>query len=160
MCVVPSARLRSVISAPSASRETEATVDLKPLQTWKTPARVERRTIAAVAEGKLRSAFTGDDLGVRAPASAATDRARVFVVASAQFFANPFARAGNATEGSKSGMSMAGSPEAMPGDEQLAPIARTYGGSVMGGTLRVLGSTLAWMTAEAALARCAEPKTP
>jgi hypothetical protein len=95
-----------------------------------------RHAIAIAVEGTLASAFG-------AGSSAAP--ARVLVISSAQFFANPFARAGNAP------------PPPAPrarGDEGLQKIAMVYARSYLTATVLTFKNTLDWMSADERLIAC------
>ncbi len=131
-------------STPAAITETGDTVDLKPARQWRPKGNFNQFGLAAVAEGKLKSAFpTGDKMGVEAPAES-KDNSRVLVISSAQFFANPFVIAGK-------GPDMGGQMAAMMGgggDEFLNSVAGPY--------IQVIGTSfilqtknlLDWMTGD------------
>lgn len=131
-------------STPAAITETGDTVDLRPARQWRPKGNFQQHAIAAAAEGKLKTAFPeGDKMGVEAPAEASSD-ARVLVLSSAQFFANPFVRSGQGPDlGHMGGM--------MPnagGDEFLTAIAGPYVQLI--GTTFILQSKnlLDWMTGD------------
>jgi ABC-type uncharacterized transport system involved in gliding motility auxiliary subunit len=133
-------------STPAALRETGDTVDLKPARQWRPKGEFNQQTIAAAAEGKIKSAFpTGDKMGVEAPAESANN-ARVLVISSAQFFANPFVRSGQGPDMGQMGqmgMMMGGM-----GDEFLNAIAGPYVQLI--GTTFILQTKnlLDWMTGD------------
>jgi hypothetical protein len=113
-------------STPKSMRETAGVVDLAPLRQWRPKGEFGQYDVAAIAEGKLRSAF----------GTAAASRARVLVVSSAQFFANPFARASG-------------------GDETMEQLAMPYAQSLLVNTILVAKNTLDWLTMDPDLATCA-----
>lgn len=92
----PGASLRVVArTSPKATAVTSATVDLKPKRTLVPQGEEAQRATAIAVEGKIRSAFAGrPDPAIPAPAESA-GKSRLLVVASSQFLANPWARAGN-----------------------------------------------------------------
>ena len=136
----PDARTRILMrSSRSAFHLTGDRVDLRPLQKW--APKVEGRlpqsfAIAADVEGTLRTAFQGaETLGAISPSRSARS-ARIFVVASSQFLANPLARAGNKP----------GRQPLMPaGDEQLLLLAAPYAHEYTTGPLLVFKDTLDWL---------------
>jgi ABC-type uncharacterized transport system involved in gliding motility auxiliary subunit len=140
-------RLRGIAhSTPAALRETGDTVDLKPARQWRPKGEFNQQTIAASAEGKIKTAFpTGDKMGVETPAES-TNNARVLVISSSQFFANPFVRSGQGPEMNpqmaQMGMMMGG------GDEFLQAIAGPYVQLI--GTTFILQTKnlLDWMTGD------------
>jgi hypothetical protein len=100
--------------------------------------------IAANVEGTLKSAFAeGDKQGVEAPTQSAKT-SRVFVLASSQFLANPFARAGNGPDMGQFGMMM---PD-LGGDEQLKMLAGPYAQQFITTTILILKNTLDWITGD------------
>ncbi len=142
----PGARIRIVMrSTPRAQRESTPTVDLGAFRAWRPKGDWAQHAVAAVAEGKLTSAFPGGD-----PRHA---QARVFVVASSQFLANPFARAGNPP--SSNNMAMGAT-----GDEKLLTLAGVYAQSALTNTILVLKNTLDWMSHDDDLAKCATGLVP
>ncbi len=108
-------------STPAAITETGDTVDLRPARQWRPKGNFQQHAIAAAAEGKLKTAFPdGDKMGVETPAEA-TNPARVLVLSSSQFFANPFVRSGQGPDLGQMGMMMGPT-----GDEFLNGIAGPY----------------------------------
>jgi hypothetical protein len=94
-----------------------------------TPAGEKRERVIAVSlEGMLRSAFGH---------GRSRARSRLLVVASPQFFANPFARAGSA------GGDAAGGGEQA---EELRALATHYHQTELTGAVLALKNTLDWMT--------------
>jgi len=131
-------------STPASITETGDTVDLKPARQWRPKGNFNQHAIAAAAEGKLKSAFpSGDKMGVETPAES-TNNARVLVISSAQFFANPFVRSGQGPDlGQMAGMMPGGG-----GDEFLNGIAGPYVQLI--GTTFILQTKnlLDWMTGD------------
>ncbi len=132
-------------STPRSQKREGDTVDLKLAQRW-APQKGEftQYDIAATVEGKLKSAFDGQDkMGVEAPA-AATNTARVLVIASSEFFANPFARAGNGPEmNPQMGMMMP-----MGGDELLQQFGQYYAQQILTNTILVTKNLMDWVTGD------------
>lgn len=136
-------------STPRTQKETGSSVDLKPLRPWRPDGKAEfnQFPIAATLEGKLKSAFAGGDkMGVEIPDESASS-ARVLVISSSQFFANPFARAGN-------GPDMGGDPRmammmgGMGGDEQLQQIGQAYAQQIVTNVILVAKNMLDWVTGD------------
>src|ERR1700690_2658012 len=141
----PGAKLHVVMrSSPFAAHLTGDSADLKPFQKWAPKLKglqQQQFGVAAVAEGTLKSAFPeGDKQGVPAAAESAHP-ARVFVLASSQFLANPLARAGNGPDMGQYGMMMPG----LGGDEQLLLIAGPYAQQFITGTILVFKNALDWL---------------
>jgi ABC-type uncharacterized transport system involved in gliding motility auxiliary subunit len=144
----PGAKLQVLMrSSPVAAHLTGDTVDLKPFQKWAAKLKGQQQqqfAIAADAEGTLKSAFpAGDKEGVEAPAQS-TKPARVFVLASAEFLANPFARAGNGPDMGQYGAMM----PSLGGDEQLLMIAGPYAQQFITGSILVFKNTLDWLSGD------------
>jgi ABC-type uncharacterized transport system involved in gliding motility auxiliary subunit len=144
----PGAKLQVLMrSSPVAAHLTGDTVDLKPFQKWAAKLKGQQQqqfAIAADAEGTLKSAFPeGDKEGVEAPAQS-TKPARVFVLASAEFLANPFARAGNGPDMGQYGAMM----PSLGGDEQLLMIAGPYAQQFITGSILVFKNTLDWLSGD------------
>jgi hypothetical protein len=109
-------------STPASLVEKGDTVDLKPARAWRPKGEFNQFPVGAVAEGKLKSAFpSGDKMGVEAPAVAANP-ARVLVLSSSQFFANPFVRAGQGPDMA----AMGGMQMPNMGDEFLNQVGGEY----------------------------------
>ena len=134
-------------TTPKTLRETGDTVDMKPMRQWRPKGEFSQFNLAATIEGKLTSAFpTGDKMGVEAPPPMTGNAtARVLVISSAQFFANPFARAGNAPDMGQMGMQM---PPGMGGDEQLQQLAMPYAQQILTNTILVFKNMLDWVTGD------------
>lgn len=144
----PDAKMRVVMrSTPFGVHLTGDTIDLKPLQKWSTKLKglkQEQFAVAANVEGTLKSAFDGQDKqGVEIPEKSAKP-ARVFVLASSQFLANPLARAGNGPEMGKYGMMMPN----LGGDEQLLALAAPYTQQYITGSILVFKNTLDWLSGD------------
>jgi len=123
------------------------TVDLELDQKWSTKIKGQQQrqyAIAADVEGTLKTAFPeGDKQGVEAPAQSAQP-ARVFVLASSEFFANPLARAGNGPDMGQYGQMMPN----LGGDEQLLMLASPYAQQFITGSILVFKNTLDWLTGD------------
>jgi ABC-type uncharacterized transport system involved in gliding motility auxiliary subunit len=130
-------------STQYAIHETTDKVDLKPFRAWKPKGTWEQFGIGATVEGPLKSAFlTGDKQGVEAPEKSKAP-ARILVVSSSQFLANPLARAGAGQEmGGQMGM------PPMGGDEQLQQLAMPYAQMVLTTTILSFKNTLDWITGD------------
>ncbi|MDP9149315.1 MAG: GldG family protein [Myxococcota bacterium] len=145
----PAAKLHVVMrSSPFAVHLTGETVDLRPLQKWAPKLKglqQQQYAIGADVEGTLKSAFAeGEKDGITAPAQSVKP-ARVFVLASSQFLANPLARAGAGPDmGSQFGMMM---PNA-GGDEQLLMLAGPYAQQFITGSILVFKNTLDWLSGD------------
>ncbi|HZU84463.1 MAG TPA: Gldg family protein [Polyangiaceae bacterium] len=142
----PGVKVHAVMrSSPAAVHLTGDSADLKAFpQKWASRVKglqQQQFAVAAEAEGTLKSAFPdGDKQGVDAPAQSAHP-ARVFVLASAQFLANPLARAGNGPDMGQYGMMMPN----LGGDEQLLMLAGPYAQQFITGTILVFKNTLDWL---------------
>ncbi|HXX70230.1 MAG TPA: Gldg family protein, partial [Polyangiaceae bacterium] len=144
----PDAKMHVVMrSTPFGVHLTGDTIDLKPLQKWSTKLKglkQEQFAIGADVEGTLKSAFAGQDKqGIDIPEKSAKP-ARVFVLASSQFLANPLARAGNGPEMGKYGMMMPN----LGGDEQLLALAAPYTQQYITGSILVFKNTLDWLSGD------------
>jgi ABC-type uncharacterized transport system involved in gliding motility auxiliary subunit len=144
----PGATLKVLMrTSPVATHLTGETVDLKPFQKWAGKLKGQQQqqfAIAAEVDGTLKSAFQeGDKQGVDAPPQSARP-ARVFVLASSEFLANPFARAGNGPDMGQYGMMMPN----LGGDEQLLMIAGPYAQQFITGSILVFKNTLDWLSGD------------
>ena len=145
----PTAKSSIVIrSSPKSVHLTGDTADLRPFQKWASKLKglkQEQYGMGADVEGTLKSAFPdGETQGVDAPAQSAKP-ARVFVLSSSQFLANPLARAGNAPDmGGQMGMMMPN----MGGDEQLLSMAGPYAQQYITASIVVLKNTLDWLSGD------------
>jgi ABC-type uncharacterized transport system involved in gliding motility auxiliary subunit len=143
----PDAKTMEVVarSTPFSFRETTDTVDLKPFQRWKPkPEKPEQYNIAASVEGTLKTAFpNGDKMGIQTPDKSARS-ARVFLLSSSQFLANPFARAGQGQD-----MSQYGMQQMIGGDKQLQEFAQAYlQKTVLTAMILSFKDTLDWMSGD------------
>ncbi|HEY1697247.1 MAG TPA: GldG family protein [Polyangiaceae bacterium] len=138
-------------STGTAAHLTGPTVDLGPFQKWRRKLDSlprQRFAIAADVEGTLTTAFPGGDpQGVETPARSAR-AARVFVLASPQFLANPLARAGDPADPGVAG----------PGASSLAEnellLAGPYAKAFVAGSILVFKNTLDWLTLDDASWAC------
>jgi hypothetical protein len=135
----PEAKLTTVArTTPRATRVTGDTADLRFLQNWATVLKKgewAQYGVAAAVDGTLKSAFD--------PAQKSAKPARVFVLAAAQFLANPFARAGN---GMDMGAQFGGMP--MGGDEMLQQLAGPYAQQELTEAILSFKNTLDWLTGD------------
>jgi len=131
-------------TTPNATVETGETIDLKPKAEWPVKGPTEQRIIAAVANGKLKSAFAGKPSDEVKPKERAPNDSRVLVVASSQFLTNPFAYAGNGPELGGQFQMFGG----VGGDQELQLWAGSYAQSFLTNTILVLKNTLDWMSGD------------
>jgi hypothetical protein len=144
----PGTKMQIVMrSSPVAVRLTGDTVDLHPFQKWASKLKglqQQQFGIGANVEGTLKSAFPeGDKQGVDAPEKSVKP-ARVFVIASSQFLANPLARAGNGPDMGQYGQMM----PSLGGDEQLLMLAGPYAQQFITGSILVFKNTLDWLSGD------------
>lgn len=136
-------------TTPNTTEVTDESIDLSlRLQGWEPKPPFEQHAIAAVAEGKLKSAFAGseDNKGIDVPETA-VEESRVLLIASSQFVTNPFAYSGNGPElGGQ--FAMFGN---VGGDQTLLAIAGPYTQRYLTNTILSLKNTLDWMTGDADL---------
>jgi ABC-type uncharacterized transport system involved in gliding motility auxiliary subunit len=121
---------------------TEATVDMKLKEEWPPKAPQQQRIVAAVADGKLKSAFSAND--EIKPNAVAPKESRVLVVSSSLFLTNPFAYSGNGPE-------LGGQFEmfgAVGGDPTLQAISQPYAQRFLTGTILSFKNTLDWMSGD------------
>jgi hypothetical protein len=143
----PGASLKAVArTSPAAWGDAGDNQEVGVKADWKPKPPFDQRIIAAYVDGKLKSAMgTGD--GVDVPAES-KESSRVLLVSSAQFLANPFARAGN-------GQAMEGQmAQMMPpvgGDRGLQMISQPYAQKYLTATILAFKNTLDWMTGDAEL---------
>ncbi len=129
----------------AAWAETTDSVDLRIAPNWKPKQPLEQRAVAVTVEGKLKAAIgAGEEVDVPAESK---DKSRILVVASGQFLANPFARAGQGMElgGQFAGMGPVG------GDEQLQMYAGPYAQKYLTATILAFKNTLDWMSGDSDL---------
>ena len=135
-------------TTPAASVETGDSVDMKMRMEWEPKPPFGQRIIAAVAEGKLKSAFAGtpNPEGIKTK-ERAPEPSRVLLVASSEFITNPFAYAGNGPEMGGQFQMMG----AIGGDRELQMIAGPYAQAYLTGTILSIKNTLDWMSGDADL---------
>lgn len=134
-------------TTPATSVDSSDSISMKLREQWSPKPPQEQRVIAAVAEGKLKSAFAGSPNDTIKPPERAKGPSRVLVVSSSLFLTNPFAYAGNGPElGGQ--FQMFG---AVGGDEQLLMIAGPYAQKYLTPTILALKNTLDWMAGDADL---------
>jgi hypothetical protein len=137
----PAARLRVVArTSPEASVEAKSPVDLTLRKPRLLRGAKSQHPIAIVVDGELKSAF----------GSATSKEGSVLVVSSAQFLANPFARAGNPPPVPPQ-MQIMGP---MGGDKTLQAIAKVYAQHKLTGTIIAFKNILDWMSADDRLIAC------
>jgi ABC-type uncharacterized transport system involved in gliding motility auxiliary subunit len=144
----PGAKMQVVMrSSPASVHLTGDSIDLHVGQKWAAKLKGQQQrqyAIAADVEGTLKSAFQeGDKQGVEAPAQSSKP-ARVFVLASAQFFANPLARSGNGPDMGQYGQMM----PSLGGDEQLLMLAAPYAQQFITPAILVFKNTLDWLSGD------------
>ncbi|WP_437784151.1 GldG family protein [Sorangium sp. So ce1097] len=144
----PEATMKVVArSTPKTTVDTSENIDMKFSADWKPTGEYAQRAIAVAIEGKLKSAFGGQEgLGIAAPAESA-DRGRILVVSSSQFLANPFARSGNPPPMPPQMQMMGG----MGGDEDLQMLSQSYAQKYLTATILVFKNTLDWMAGDSTL---------
>lgn len=142
----PGAKVEVVArTTPAAWVETGDNVDLGIRPDWRAKPPLDQRAIAVAVTGKLKSAMGPGD-GVETPAES-KGQSRVLVVSSAQFLANPFARAGNGTQMEGMGhMGMQMPP--VGGDPGLRMISQPYAQKYLTNTIIAFKNTLDWMTGD------------
>jgi ABC-type uncharacterized transport system involved in gliding motility auxiliary subunit len=120
--------------------------DMKPKADWRIPSTEEQRVIAAVAEGKLKSAFGKVADGIK-PNPVAPEPSRVLVIASSQFLTNPFAYSGNGPELGGQFQMFGGAG----GDKNLQMLSDPYARGFLTATILSLKNTLDWMSGDSDL---------
>ncbi len=135
-------------TTPAASVETGDSVDMKMRMEWEPKPPYGQRIIAAVAEGKLKSAFAGtpNPGGIKTK-DRAPEPSRVLLVASSEFITNPFSYAGNGPEMGGQFQMMG----AIGGDRELQMIAGPYAQAYLTGTILSVKNTLDWISGDADL---------
>ena len=133
-------------STPQSSIDKSETVDMRLRTDWSPKPPQESRAIAAYAQGKLQSAFSGaKDASIPVPARSPTE-SRVLVVSSSLFLSNPFAYAGNGPDlGGQ--FAMFGN---VGGDENLLRIAAPYV-EYLTNTIISFKNTLDWLSGDSDL---------
>ncbi|APS00971.1 hypothetical protein BCY86_08500 [Pajaroellobacter abortibovis] len=131
-------------STPRSVRVQDERVDLRPFQQWRPKGEWAQYGIAAQVEGTIHTAFpSGDKQGIETPEKSSAP-ARIFILASSQFLANPFARAGNGPDMPQVGMM----PFGGGGDEQLQQLAGPYAQQALTGTILAFKNTLDWLSGD------------
>ena len=134
-------------TTPATSVATEATIDMKMRADWQPKPPFDQRVIAAVADGKLKSAFAGTpDDGITAN-QVAPQPSRVLVVSSSEFITNPFAFAGNGPDLGQQFAMFGGAG----GDRELLMIAGQYANRYLTNTILSVKNTLDWLSGDADL---------
>jgi hypothetical protein len=143
----PKARMRVVLrSSTSAFRLSGDSASLALFQHWADQINppVGQFVIAAEVGGTLVTAFPeGGARAVDAPVQSAKT-ARVFVLSSSQFLANPLARAGNPPEANPTGR----------GDQVLLTLSGAYAQADVTGTILAFKNTLDWLSGDGDLLTC------
>lgn len=136
--------LRAVArTSPAASVSTEETIDMKRSE-WSPAPPLDQRIIAAVAEGKLKSAFAGSpDESIKANETA-PKASRVLLVASSEFLTNPFSYAGNGPDLGGQFQMFGG----VGGDQQLLMVAQPYAQRFLTNVILALKNTLDWISGD------------
>ena len=134
-------------TSPSAGIDTSDSIDMKLRDKWLPKGKQEQRVIAAVAEGRLKSAFaSAPSEEIKLANQQAPTASRVFVLSSSEFLTNPFAYAGNGPElGGQ--FQMFG---AVGGDPQLQQIGQFYTKHLTS-TILSFKNTLDWLSGDADL---------
>ncbi|HEU4580860.1 MAG TPA: Gldg family protein [Polyangiaceae bacterium] len=118
-------------------------VDMKIRRQWTPKPPYSQRIIAAAVDGKLKSAFEGDNQGIQAN-QVAPEPSRLMVISSSEFLTNPFAYAGNGPElGGQ--FAMFGN---VGGDQELLMFATPYAQSYLTNTILSLKNTLDWISGD------------
>ncbi|AUX41453.1 hypothetical protein SOCE26_028650 [Sorangium cellulosum] len=134
-------------STPNTTVDAAETIDMKIRSDWAPKGERAQHAIGVTVEGKLKSAFGGQEaLGIAAPAESAGP-SRVLVVSASQFLANPFARAGNPPPMPPQMAMMGG----MGGDEDLQMLSQPYAQKYLTNTILALKNTLDWMAGDSTL---------
>jgi ABC-type uncharacterized transport system involved in gliding motility auxiliary subunit len=134
-------------STPATTVDKSETVDMKPRADWKPKPPQKQRIIAAVAEGKLKSAFAGSPSEeVKLATETAPEPSRVLVISSSLFLTNPFAYAGNGPELGGQFQMFGG----VGGDQDLQQIGGAYTKHLTG-TILSFKNTLDWLAGDADL---------
>jgi hypothetical protein len=144
----PEAQMKVVArSTPRTTVDTSETIEMKISTDWKPKGEYGQRAVGVVLEGKIKSAYGGQEgLGITAPAVSAAN-SRLLVISSSQFLANPFARSGNAPPmpPQMAMMNMGG------GDEDLQMLAQPYAQKYLTATILSLKNILDWMSGDSDL---------
>jgi hypothetical protein len=139
----PGARMKVVArTSPNTTVDTAERMDMSLRSDWRPKGEAKQRAIAASVEGKLKSAFADKDKveGVEVTKESPAD-SRVLVIASPQFLANPFSRAGNPPPLPPQ-MAMFGN---VGGDPMLMAISGQYARKYLTQTILAFKNLLDWM---------------
>ncbi|UQA57915.1 GldG family protein [Polyangium aurulentum] len=140
MKVVARSTKRSTVDASEA-------IDLKYTSTPKPKGEPGSHAIAIAVEGKIKSAYGGQEgQGITAPAES-KDRARLLVISASQFLANPYARAGNPPPMPPQMAMMGG----MGGDEELQFLSQFYAQRYLTTAILAFKNILDWMSGDSDL---------
>ncbi len=143
----PEATMKVVArSTPKTTVDASENIDMKFSTEWKPKGEYGQRAIAISLEGKIKSAFGGQE-GLDVKANPEGAGSRVLVISAAQFLANPFARAGNPPPMPPQMMMMGG----MGGDEDLQMLSQPYAQKYLTNTILALKNTLDWMAGDSTL---------
>ena len=134
-------------TSPKSTSLTTDTVEMKPTREFKPQGEFGQHAIAVALEGKIKSAFAGKEDAAVPTSAESKDKSRLLVVASSEFLANPWARAGNAPPMPPQ-MMMMGS---MGGDEELQMISQPYAQQYLTETILSFKNTLDWMSGDSTL---------
>jgi hypothetical protein len=135
-------------TTPATSVVSDATIDMKMRAKWDPKPPFDQRVIAAVVDGKLKSAFAGggDNMGVTV-ADRAPNASRVLVVSSSEFLTNPFAYSGNGPDLGQQFAMFGGAG----GDRELLMIAGAYANRYLTSSILSVKNTLDWLSGDADL---------
>jgi hypothetical protein len=137
-------------STATSTLETDATLDLKPRADWEPTGKAGQHAIAVTVEGKLKSAFGDQPPAGIDIAKESAKPSRLLVIASPQFLANPFARAGNPPPMPPQ-MKMMGS---LGGDKTLQMLSMPYAQKYLTATILAFKNQLDWMAGDNRLIAC------
>jgi hypothetical protein len=144
----PGATLKVIArTSPKSTAVTTDTVEMKPTREFKPAGEFGQHAIAISLEGKIKSAFAGKEDAAIATSGASKDKSRLLVIASSEFLANPWARAGNAPPMPPQMMMMG----QMGGDEELLMISQPYAQQYLTETILAFKNTLDWMSGDSDL---------
>lgn len=144
----PEAQLKVLArTSPNTTVSTDEALEMKLSPEWRPKGEYAQRVIAVAVEGKLKSAYGGKEGEGIAAAAQSPEQSRVLVISSSQFFANPFARAGNPPPMPPQMMMMGG----MGGDENLQTIAGPYAQRYLLNTVLAFKNVLDWMSGDSTL---------
>ena len=142
----PDAKMEVVArTSPRTTVASGESIELRPSTDFEPKPPFEQRAIAAAVEGKLKRSMTPAE-GIEIPEAAKED-ARVLVIASGQFLANPFARSGKGPDLGPQ-FAMMGN---VGGDEMLQAISQPYAQKYLTNTILAFKNTLDWMAGDSDL---------